>query len=152
VQNDKPKSGALVIDGRPLSEFLPPRQQGVGHKGIAREAQRYELTGVPTSTWYDLQNAGLAPKPIHLGPRSVGWLISELEEWVEARKAERDRKPAMTIDELVETFATINDRAELIALLAPLRLPHGVSEHDKARVGEALTAAAARCWKGRVSG
>ena len=35
-------------------------------KGVAREAQRYELTGVPTSTWYDLQNAGLAPKPIHL--------------------------------------------------------------------------------------
>ena len=30
-------------------------------KGVAREAQRYELTGVPTSTWYDLQNAGLAP-------------------------------------------------------------------------------------------
>src|SRR5262249_3147166 len=59
-------------------------------KGVAREAQRYELTGVPTSTWYDLQNAGLAPKPIHLGPRSVGWLISELEEWVEARRRERD--------------------------------------------------------------
>jgi prophage regulatory protein len=59
-------------------------------KGIAREAQRYELTGVPTSTWYDLQNAGLAPKPIHLGPRSVGWLISELDEWIEQRRAERD--------------------------------------------------------------
>jgi predicted DNA-binding transcriptional regulator AlpA len=60
-------------------------------KGIAREAQRYELTGVPTSTWYDLQNAGLAPKPIRLGgPRSVGWLISELEEWIEQRRAERD--------------------------------------------------------------
>jgi prophage regulatory protein len=61
-------------------------------KGVAREAQRYELTGVPTSTWYDLQNAGLAPKPIHLGPRSVGWLISELEAWVEQRRAERDAK------------------------------------------------------------
>jgi prophage regulatory protein len=59
-------------------------------KGIAREAQRQQLTGVPTSTWYDLQNAGLAPKPIHLGPRTVGWLISELEEWVESRRRERD--------------------------------------------------------------
>jgi len=60
-------------------------------KGVAREAQRYELTGVPTSTWYDVQNAGLAPKPIRLGgPRSVGWLISELEEWIEQRRAERD--------------------------------------------------------------
>ena len=60
-------------------------------KGIAREAQRYELTGVPTSTWYDLQNAGLAPKPIRLGgPRSVGWLIEELEAWRDQRRAERD--------------------------------------------------------------
>jgi predicted DNA-binding transcriptional regulator AlpA len=60
-------------------------------KGVAREAQRYELTGVPTSTWYDLQNAGLAPKPIRLGgPRSVGWLVEELEEWIEQRKVERD--------------------------------------------------------------
>src|SRR5262245_3359931 len=41
-------------------------------KGVAGEAQQYELTGVPTSTWYDLQNAGLAPKPIHLGLRPVG--------------------------------------------------------------------------------
>ena len=60
-------------------------------KGIAREALRYELTGVPTSTWYDLQNAGLAPKPIRLGgPRSVGWLIEELEAWRNQRRAERD--------------------------------------------------------------
>ena len=62
-------------------------------KGVAREAQRYEITGVPTSSWYELQKAGLAPKPIHLGgPRSVGWLISELEAWVEQRRAERDAK------------------------------------------------------------
>jgi hypothetical protein len=32
----------------------------------------------------------LAPKPIHLGPRSVGWLIEELFEWVECRRRERD--------------------------------------------------------------
>jgi predicted DNA-binding transcriptional regulator AlpA len=61
-------------------------------KGIAREPQRYQLTGVPTSTWYDLQNAGLAPKPIHIGPRSRGWLIEELEAWVAKRVAERDAK------------------------------------------------------------
>jgi predicted DNA-binding transcriptional regulator AlpA len=54
-------------------------------KGIAREALRHELTGVPTSTWYDLQAKGLAPEPIHLGPRSRGWLISELELWVQQR-------------------------------------------------------------------
>jgi prophage regulatory protein len=69
-------------------------QSNAKHKGIAREAQRYALTGVPTSTWYDLQNEGRAPKPIPLGPRSRGWLISELEEWVEQRRSERDAKAA----------------------------------------------------------
>jgi prophage regulatory protein len=59
-------------------------------KGIAREALRYQLTGVPTSTWYDLQAKGLAPKPIPLGPRSRGWLIEELEQWLAQRRAERD--------------------------------------------------------------
>jgi prophage regulatory protein len=63
-------------------------------KGIAREPRRYELTGVPTSTWYELQAKGLAPKPLPLGPRSRGWLISELEEWVEQRRIERDAKVA----------------------------------------------------------
>jgi prophage regulatory protein len=63
-------------------------------KGIAREPRRYELTGVPTSTWYELQAKGLAPKPLPLGPRSRGWLISELEAWVEQRRAERDAKVA----------------------------------------------------------
>jgi predicted DNA-binding transcriptional regulator AlpA len=69
--------------------------QATKPKGIAREALRRELTGVPTSTWYELQAKGLAPKPIRLGgPRSVGWLVSELEEWVERRRAERDRGAA----------------------------------------------------------
>jgi hypothetical protein len=31
----------------------------------------------------------------------------------------------MTVDELVAAFATIHDRASLIALLTPLRLPRG---------------------------
>jgi len=61
--------------------------------GIAREAQRRAITGVSTSSWYDLQARGLAPKPIRLGgPSSVGWLISELEDWLEQRRAERDDK------------------------------------------------------------
>jgi prophage regulatory protein len=59
-------------------------------KGIAREMLRFELTGVPTSTWYDLQAKGLAPKPIALGPRARGWLISELEDWVQQRRVARD--------------------------------------------------------------
>jgi prophage regulatory protein len=70
-------------------------QSTTSYKGVAREAQRYALTGVPTATWYKLQAEGKAPKPIGLGgPHAKGWLISELEEWVEQRRAERDAKAA----------------------------------------------------------
>jgi predicted DNA-binding transcriptional regulator AlpA len=44
--------------------------------GIAREAERREMTGVPLSTWHVMQNQGKAPKPVRLGLRSVGWLAS----------------------------------------------------------------------------
>jgi predicted DNA-binding transcriptional regulator AlpA len=58
--------------------------------GIAREAERRLITGIPTSSWYSLQQRGLAPKPVHLGPASVGWLRQELYAWVDQRAAERD--------------------------------------------------------------
>jgi predicted DNA-binding transcriptional regulator AlpA len=55
--------------------------------GIAREAERRVITGVPTSSWYLLQEKGLAPKPVRLGPRSVGWDRQSLFRWVEERLA-----------------------------------------------------------------
>lgn len=35
---------------------------------------------------------GLSP-PIQLGPRSKGWLASEIHDWLEKRKAEREARP-----------------------------------------------------------
>jgi predicted DNA-binding transcriptional regulator AlpA len=57
--------------------------------GIAREQERRVITGVPTSSWYLLQDSGLAPKPVQLGPHSVGWARQELFDWVEQRMVER---------------------------------------------------------------
>jgi predicted DNA-binding transcriptional regulator AlpA len=57
--------------------------------GIAREPERRIITGVPSSSWYLLQDNGLAPKPVQLGPHSVGWPRQELFAWVEQRVAER---------------------------------------------------------------
>jgi hypothetical protein len=37
-----------------------------------------------------MQAKGTAPKPVRLGPRSVGWLLSELEGWIAAQRAKRD--------------------------------------------------------------
>jgi prophage regulatory protein len=59
---------------------------------VVREAEREEITGIPTSTWYLLQNKGLAPLPIPLGERSVGWLLHELLEFIDRRREERDAK------------------------------------------------------------
>jgi prophage regulatory protein len=57
---------------------------------IVREAERKTITGVPTSAWYVMQAKGTAPKPVRLGPRAVGWLLSELQGWIAAQRAKRD--------------------------------------------------------------
>jgi prophage regulatory protein len=47
------------------------------------------MTGIKRSTIYEGIVAGTFPKPIPLAPRAVGWLQNEIEEWLEARIAER---------------------------------------------------------------
>ena len=56
---------------------------------FVREREREHITGVPTSTWYELMNAGLAPRPYPIGARTVAWSFNELTDWVEVRKATR---------------------------------------------------------------
>ena len=52
----------------------------------------------------------------------------------------------MTADELIAAFGSINDLAELVAFLAPLRLSKDLNDFDRERVTRALVAAASRCW------
>jgi predicted DNA-binding transcriptional regulator AlpA len=59
------------------------------HDRAVREPERLTITGVPTSSWYQLQNEGRAPKPFPIGDRTVAWSLNELTEWVEAAKASR---------------------------------------------------------------
>ncbi len=61
---------------------------------FVRERERREITGVPTSTWYQMMGEGDAPQPVKIGPRAVAWLLSELSEWQSNRIAERDGQPA----------------------------------------------------------
>jgi prophage regulatory protein len=46
------------------------------------------MTGLARSTIYERMASGGFPRPIHLGPRSVGWLANEIEDWIVARVAE----------------------------------------------------------------
>ena len=46
-----------------------------------------ERVGLSRSTIYD--PASNFPKPIKLGPRAVGWVEAEVDEWMNARIAAR---------------------------------------------------------------
>lgn len=43
------------------------------------------LTGLSRSTIYLRISEGSFPKPISLGPRAVGWLDSDIRDWIQSR-------------------------------------------------------------------
>jgi len=49
-----------------------------------------DCTALSRSTIYKYVSEDTFPKPIPLGARSVGWLDSEVEEWILDRIAKRD--------------------------------------------------------------
>ncbi|HCF7596978.1 helix-turn-helix transcriptional regulator [Pseudomonas aeruginosa] len=58
---------------------------------IIRLKDVIDSTGIARSTIYKLIGEGGFPKPVPLVGRSVGWVESEVHEWIKARIAERDR-------------------------------------------------------------
>lgn len=57
---------------------------------VVRLQRVMEMTGLGRSTVYKYVSENWFPKPIPLGGRSVGWLESEVVEWIMARVSERD--------------------------------------------------------------
>ena len=43
------------------------------------------MVGLSRSTIYKLMSQGSFPKAIRLGPRAVGWRLSDIEVWIESR-------------------------------------------------------------------
>jgi prophage regulatory protein len=52
---------------------------------ILRRRQVQDRTGLPCSTLYDRIRAGQFPAPISLGNRNVGWIESEVDDWLNAQ-------------------------------------------------------------------
>ena len=52
---------------------------------ILRRPQVQQRTGLPRSTLYQYIKDGEFPQSIALGPQSVGWLESDLSEWIAER-------------------------------------------------------------------
>jgi predicted DNA-binding transcriptional regulator AlpA len=60
---------------------------------IVREPERARLTGLSRTTWWALERMGQVPRRRQLGPGSIGWLLSELEEWIRSRQWSRAATP-----------------------------------------------------------
>ncbi|MCF1252470.1 AlpA family transcriptional regulator [Pseudomonas putida] len=57
---------------------------------ILRMKTVIEITGLARSTVYKYVAEGIFPKPLSLGGRSVGWLESEVNSWIQSRLVERN--------------------------------------------------------------
>ena len=54
-------------------------------KTIWRLPEVMARTGLSRSTIYDKVAKGELSPPINLGPRAVGWIADEVEEWIQDR-------------------------------------------------------------------
>jgi prophage regulatory protein len=61
---------------------------------ILRKAEVLTRTRKSETSLYRDMDAGTFPRPIKIGPRAVGWLESEVNEWLAERIAERDQRGA----------------------------------------------------------
>lgn len=57
---------------------------------IYRESAMQAVTSLSRKAREDAMRAGTFPKPIPLSTKARGWLVSEIEQWIEERKAARD--------------------------------------------------------------
>lgn len=59
---------------------------------LLRDKEVEVKTGISRSPRYRLMAEGKFPKSVHLypGSRAVGWVEAEIDEWIEARLAERE--------------------------------------------------------------
>jgi prophage regulatory protein len=62
---------------------------------ILRLPEVEQRTGKKHASIYADIAKGLFPAPIPLGPRAVGWLEDEIDDWLEERIAERDSDTAV---------------------------------------------------------
>jgi prophage regulatory protein len=62
---------------------------------VLRLPQVKQKSGKSRSAIYHDISQGTFPKPIRLGARSVGWLESEVEAWIQSRRA-KDAEPTET--------------------------------------------------------
>lgn len=74
--------------------------QGTFYRPLNRFLRRPEVertTGLGRSTIYKKMEDGTFPKTVPISGGAVGWLASEIEEWMAARVGERDSAEALEL-------------------------------------------------------
>ncbi|WP_368622619.1 helix-turn-helix transcriptional regulator [Paraburkholderia sp. BR13444] len=75
IQDDlphTPPTPAGATETKPETVRRPPN-------AIMRRSDVERETGLSRSTIYQRMKAGTFPKPVHLGARSVGWRVADIE-------------------------------------------------------------------------
>jgi prophage regulatory protein len=71
----------------PKENSLPPTP--ASSKVVLRQPRVSLITGLSRASIYSFMAQGRFPMPISLGERSVGWIESEVLQWIESRIALR---------------------------------------------------------------
>ena len=58
---------------------------------ILRRPAVIEKTGLSRCTIENMRKENKFPQPIQLGPRNIGWIESEVDEWIMQKIEERDK-------------------------------------------------------------
>lgn len=53
---------------------------------IVRLPEALQMTGVTAMTLWRWERDKKFPKRIHLGPRAIGWRLSDLQAWIATRE------------------------------------------------------------------
>ena len=57
---------------------------------IVRKPELMRIIGLSDVSVWRLEKKGQFPKRLQLGGNSVGWLASEVQEWIDKKAAERE--------------------------------------------------------------
>lgn len=58
-------------------------ENNMSENKILRLPELRKMIGLSVTTIWRKEKAGKFPKRIHISERAVGWLTSEIEEWIE---------------------------------------------------------------------
>lgn len=58
---------------------------------IERKPSVLQRTGLSNSSLYEEIKRDRFPKPVRIGARAVGWVSTEVDDWIEQRIAQRDQ-------------------------------------------------------------